>query len=222
MQKITVANVEIKAGKNDKGDWIKTSLTGADGLKASGFDKGLATLKAGDAIEAEIVVDGKYTNILSWKIISQGVALPEEKKETTPQKNCYRSPDQSLSIEGQVCLKEVGEFLRLDAPRAVEVLGQGIIDLYKKVIRDRLAAMLGELDRELAKTSKPATKTVTPETFPDFKTSSEFANWWMKNGFTWIEQQAALRIKALGDIKDFKAASEVLAKIKAARDSVSK
>ena len=54
---------------------------------------------------------------------------------------------------------------------------------------------------------------------PEFKTPSEFANWWMAKGFTWIEIQAALGIKTLADIRDIGAANDHLAKIKAGREA---
>lgn len=109
MQKITIANIETTTGTNQKGPWTKTTITGADGLKASGFDSGLTSLKPGMAIEAEIEVKGKFTNIGRFTILSQGQALaPETKPAVNPQngKPAYgRGPEERASIEKQTSIK---------------------------------------------------------------------------------------------------------------------
>jgi len=87
---------------------------------------------------------------------------------------------------------------------------------------DALAKADSLQDSKTGETVKPPGKLPGDQkSIPDFKKPTEFANWWMSQGFTWLEIMAALSIKKLNDLagKDLSAASAMLAKIKAGRDA---
>ncbi len=70
MQKITVSSIEVKEGVNARGNWISTVITGTDKAKVSTFDPRAKSLKAGDIIEGDIEIKGKYANLKDgFKII---------------------------------------------------------------------------------------------------------------------------------------------------------
>lgn len=72
MQNITIADINIKTGTGEKGDWVNTQITDEAGARYSSFDTKLSKLNKGAVIEAEIEVKGKYLNIKSWNLISEG------------------------------------------------------------------------------------------------------------------------------------------------------
>jgi len=99
MQKIQVADISSKP--TSKGGTF-TIITDDKGGKFSGFDIGLANLTKGSVIEAEIFVEGKYTNIVkdSWKVLESTPSIPPQVRE--PFK---ADPLKQASIERQVALK---------------------------------------------------------------------------------------------------------------------
>jgi len=106
MQKIKVADIKIKTGTGEKGDWTNTTIIDDKGGRFSSFDKKLSKLNKGALIEAEIVIDGKYNNIKEWKLLEEGTVpvastVPQMNKEDWAKKDAI----QSLSIEAQTAVK---------------------------------------------------------------------------------------------------------------------
>ncbi len=117
MQKITIKDISIKTGTNDKGDWKLTNITGADGAKFSSFDHKAAELKAGDTIEAEIEIKGKNNNIKEWKLISSA-PITSPPTSNNPSSNSMSKEDwaekdriERASIEAQVAYKGIMEVM---------------------------------------------------------------------------------------------------------------
>lgn len=75
MQKVKVQSVSRKEGTGEKGPWINTSVTGEDGAVFGTFSKSASSeIAAGDLIELEPVVKGKYINFTDWKMLEKGTA----------------------------------------------------------------------------------------------------------------------------------------------------
>lgn len=68
MQKVRIK--EIQPSTEDK---KPTVIVDDNGARMSGFDTKLRNLKAGDLIEAELEVKGKYINIKEWKLLEEGI-----------------------------------------------------------------------------------------------------------------------------------------------------
>ncbi len=74
MQKIRIKEVHPATEERKP-----TVIVDEKGARMSGFDSGLKNLKPGDLIEAELLVDGKYINIItkSWKLIEESAPSPQ-------------------------------------------------------------------------------------------------------------------------------------------------
>lgn len=110
MQKITIADISIKTGTNDKGGWTNTTLIDESGGRFSSFDTKLSHLTKGAVIEAEITVKGKFNNIGEWKLISEGApaaasttTAPQMSKEDWAKKDAI----ERISFEAQTAVKAV-------------------------------------------------------------------------------------------------------------------
>ena len=85
-QTIKIASVEVTEGnKKDGSPWKKYTVVGEDDSKLSTFDSKASSLSGGDTIEADIEVKGKFTNIVSFKLLSKGIAKPETRPEPKPE-----------------------------------------------------------------------------------------------------------------------------------------
>ena len=81
MQRIVIKSIITKPTKKEGSDI--TTIEDEKGAKMSKFnDTALAQLHAGDTIDAEIAVEGKYLNITSWKLIE---SKPEPVRTEAPQ-----------------------------------------------------------------------------------------------------------------------------------------
>jgi len=107
-QKIKVANIEITSGEKDGTKWTRIIVVGDDGSKLNTFEPAASSLQAGDIIEGEIEVKGKYTNLKSFKVVEKAT-IP-----TTPEvkmNGYHRDEGQQISIERQVSAKLAVELL---------------------------------------------------------------------------------------------------------------
>ncbi len=107
MQKITIAEVNPKSTKTGGTFYM---ITDSKGAKFSGFGSELGTYKAGDIIEADIEVDGKYTNIKASHLVQSGPAtLP---KDPLPaERESYKAdPAKIISMERQAAARIAFEF----------------------------------------------------------------------------------------------------------------
>jgi len=112
MQKIKIANIEVTEGDNDKGHWSKYLIIGDDKTRVSSFDKGAASLKVGDTIEAEVEVKGKFTNLKSFKVVGHATegkapAPSTNGKELPPEYWEAKQRIERQSIEAQTAVKAI-------------------------------------------------------------------------------------------------------------------
>lgn len=116
MQIIKIASVEVKNGEKDGKPWTKYTVIGEDKSSLSTFDRNAATLKSGDSIEAQVEVQGKYTNLKSFKVVGAGPVATQEKLVPGPQPPTAPSPvtpkdsrNTDEKIAEQVAVKAVVE-----------------------------------------------------------------------------------------------------------------
>ena len=107
-QRITVKSIVTKPTKKE-GTTI-TTLEDEKGAKMSTFnDEALAQVHAGDILEVDLAVEGKYTNITAWKLIESKPAPPAiiPPPATVNTKEDWAEKDRitRVSIERQVALK---------------------------------------------------------------------------------------------------------------------
>src|SRR3990167_6160570 len=105
-QRITVKSIVTKPTKKE-GTNI-TTIEDEKGAKMSAFnDTALAQLHAGDILEVELAVEGKYTNITAWKLIESKPAPPAPAPIPVPPPTDWAEKDRitRVSIERQVALK---------------------------------------------------------------------------------------------------------------------
>lgn len=81
MQNIVVKSVIIKegivkTGKNAGNPYKSWTINGQDGSSVTTFDMMAGTLHEGDTIEAELVMNGKYTNLKSFRKVGGGYPQP--------------------------------------------------------------------------------------------------------------------------------------------------
>lgn len=153
MQKVKVKDVNTKKGTNDKGDWEMTVITGEDGSKFGTFHKGATAIQAGDLIELEPIVKGRNINFEVWNMLEKGST---QAPAVTAGGNGYRRDKEGIkyeydlkawmqnvdrvSIEGQIALKEIGQWLR--TPEAVEGCPDQLKELYISAIRTLIQRMV--------------------------------------------------------------------------------
>jgi hypothetical protein len=203
-QQIKVAEVFTKPTAKG-GLFVK--VTDDKGASFSGFDEGLAKLNKGDVIQAEIVIEGKYTNIKSWTLAEKAEA-PKTPAPATP----APSGSRETSIEAQVVAKIISD-----------LLANGIIDLnhkWAKGLGNYIEARIPCKESEEA--TKPelvqAIENLTgakAELLPKLETAGDLANAITKFGKdytpSWICQQ--LGVERLAQIADRKAAYSQLVEI---------
>jgi hypothetical protein len=191
MQKITIA--EVKPSDGEKKPTVVTDTTGA---KMSGFDTGLKILNAGDVIEAELEVKGKYTNIKSFTIV----------KKATQAETASISSCRDASIEAQVAAKIGGELLAAGIITPSDQLGH--MTLAWSVHK---LGSVGAAKQPDKTQGKPGVEELFPED-PIPSTVQELCSWAAGHGKTctpsWICKE--LNVKAVTDITDFKQAYETL------------
>ena len=110
MQRITVKTIVTKPTKKE-GTNI-TTIEDEKGAKMSAFnDTALEKVHAGDILEVDFVVDGKYTNITAWKLIESKPAPPTPAPVPVTSKEEWAEKDRitRVSIERQVALKAAVE-----------------------------------------------------------------------------------------------------------------
>jgi len=95
MQKVKVADVSIKKGTNDKGEWINTQITGEDGAKFGTFHKSAASLEKGDLIELEPIVKGRNVNFENWNMLEKGTGSPG----SNGKEGVYRRDTEGIEFE---------------------------------------------------------------------------------------------------------------------------
>lgn len=119
MQVIKITEVETASGVKDSQPWSRTDITGKNSktgneVKTSTFDYN--ELAAGDTIEAEIVVQGQYSKLKTFrKIVLPSQTPPAVNKAAViPPKQPSSQPNNALisGAEKGMILKEVGDSLR--------------------------------------------------------------------------------------------------------------
>lgn len=148
MQRAIVKSISVKEGDNTKGHWINTQITTTDGAKLGSFEHGLSKLNEGDEFEFEAEIKGDRVNIKAG-------TFKLTKSSPIPIATPFEAPkDHSISIEGQVCLKELGEAIRSDdAPL-------DLIEAYWKIIRQKLFDWTG-IEIKPQPVKPPVTPTAT-------------------------------------------------------------
>ena len=198
-QKFKIASIEIKEGTNARGDWKSFIITGEDKSKVSTFDSAAGSLKAGDTIEAEIEVKGKFTNLKSFKVIEHGAARPSPKPP---------SPDREQSIEQSVAVKAVVELVGYKAIPLNHPLFRATLDwLWEKLLPDSVKSPPIEPEKS---TGRPVADKSGGNLLPAFKTGAELVNYALKNGWNMADIRIALSINNPTEIKDVEAAAKVL------------
>jgi hypothetical protein len=116
---IKIAEIRIKTGRNNKGDWKQTTIVseGDKPITASTFEPN--ELVIGDTIEAEVEIKGNYSNLISFRKLSPGtqpqpnVAKPTAQKEAPqPQKQYVPSSTPISGAEKGLTLREIGDNFR--------------------------------------------------------------------------------------------------------------
>src|SRR3990167_6205330 len=103
-QRITVKSIVTKPTKKE-GTNI-TTIEDEKGAKMSAFnDTALAQLHAGDILEVDLAVEGKYTNITAWKLIESKPAPPPPPPPMPTTDWAEKDRITRASIERQVALK---------------------------------------------------------------------------------------------------------------------
>ncbi len=102
MQNITIKSVEEKHSK----DGSKTFyiVTDSKGAQLSTFDAETMAFQPGTVIEAEVEVAGKYTNLKSFKVVSNPVPGSPPASQPSPTRYGQDSPEKRRSIERQTAL----------------------------------------------------------------------------------------------------------------------
>lgn len=103
MQIIKITNVERKEGTSNQGPWVNTTVTGEKGLKASTFEPN--DLKKGDVIEAELVKDGIYLKLKSFK------KMNNQSQNVKPAPARSPEPTKDEMIQEQVAVKIASDLL---------------------------------------------------------------------------------------------------------------
>ena len=73
MQKVEIADIQIKDGVGKKGPWKLTTLLNEKGARFSTFDHKARDLNVGDVVELEPIIEGEYINFSEWNLISETV-----------------------------------------------------------------------------------------------------------------------------------------------------
>jgi hypothetical protein len=147
MQNITIKSVQEKHSKDgSKTFYIVTDNKGAE---MSSFEAEVMAFQPGTVIDADIEVNGKYTNLKGFKVISN--PAPSAEKPTTQPQPYQRVGfiDNSASIEAQVAVKEIGEDWRAGKLKDDDSL----VAVYKGWIAAKLGNCL----------PKPVTTQINPE-----------------------------------------------------------
>ena len=136
-QRITVKSIVTKPTKKE-GTNI-TTIEDEKGAKMSAFnDTALAQLHAGDILEVDLAVEGKYTNITAWKLIESKPApvSPVVPAPIITTKEDWAEKDRitRLSIEAQVAAKILSELivagrLTTDSTSGIALLGWALTRL---------------------------------------------------------------------------------------------
>ncbi len=120
MQKIKIASIEVKEGEKDGKPWKRFLITSDDKSLVSTFDSAASSLKAGDTIEAEIELKGKYANIKSFKVLAQS-SLAEVVKPVGGGTARNESIDHAIAVKAIVELR-VGNVLTDKSPEYQAVM----------------------------------------------------------------------------------------------------
>jgi len=170
-QRITVKSIVTKPTKKE-GTNI-TTIEDEKGAKMSAFnDTALAQLHAGDILEVDLAVEGKYTNITAWKLIESKPApvSPVVPAPIITTKEDWAEKDRitRLSIEAQVAAKILSELivagrLTTDSTSGIALLGWALTRLgatiptaIKEVLFPPKAAKEALFPPETSKTTIPA------------------------------------------------------------------
>jgi hypothetical protein len=190
----------IEKTKEGKKTFYEVSLQ--DGTKMTTFDSKIMGGSAGDGLDFEALVNGKYVNLKDgWKLTKHASSSTESKPES---RGC-KSPDERASIEAQTAVKMVIELRcadKLDAVhplflKAMDWLDAKIPDLRKPVTTKTQA------DQEFEKLGR-----TEDEKYP--KTGPELFNIAIKKGWTLDKLKSTLGVNNPTEITDVKAAFKVL------------
>lgn len=156
----TIAEVKItKTGEKDGKRWTAYSVLFTDSQKASTFDHKIATM-GGKTVDVELEQNGQYTDIKSWKPVTE-FEPPKENPPLTPAQP-VQQPNREASIEAQVAIKEIGEDYRAD-----QYVPPGYMDLYWGWISKALAGILPKPKPATTSKAKASVKEIEPDSIPD-------------------------------------------------------
>lgn len=127
MQTIKVKDVEVKTGEKNGTAWTKYTIHGEDGSQVATFNANASSLKSGDTINAEVVVEGKYTNLKSFSKVggTAPVAPPRVVPIDEVEKIFADKPKPSLPSGNKD--KEIREAVAVKA--VVEMAGNGCLNM---------------------------------------------------------------------------------------------
>ncbi len=231
MQRITVKSCETKFSKDGSKKFY--AVTDTAGGEFTSFDDGLAHVNEGAILEADVMVKGKYNNIQSFKLVQQGEAPKKAKKaepknepifpdespsdiELRPQDYPpnFRPRSQSISIEGQVAFKELGEMIRANvsiAPQRVkaywDIVDKSLYEWRGIVIKLEPAPAVSPTTKEVKTPPVPkeskvgVSKTVTPPDKIKPETIETIKVWWDKNDGALKEPIKSYMAKELKRVK---------------------
>ncbi len=125
-QKVTVKEVTIKKGTNDKGEWVNTRITGEDGAVFGTFHKGAAQIQKGDVIELDPIIKGKNINFEVWNMLEKSTGVAETLSGSNPP---YRRDTEGIEFEYKLKAQlQEAERISIEAQTAYN----GIIELVKE------------------------------------------------------------------------------------------
>lgn len=137
MQTFTVkSNRILKEGVNEHGPWTQRVITFADKLKifeengtpheftsGSTFDDMAAGIQAGDQVEAEAKIEGKYLNLK--KLNKVGTAGQTPQAPASPANPVKEAPAKPIEVSGQargMAVKEIGDLIRASRDTDIKLL----------------------------------------------------------------------------------------------------
>lgn len=195
LQKVNVKSVSRKEGTGEKGPWTNTSVTGEDGAVFGTFSKSALEIAAGDLIELDPVVKGKYINFSDWNMLEKGTgSVPAASTSASPNGGGFKRDIDGIRFKYQ-CKAQIvkGERASIEAQTAfkgiIELapqLGQypELVEVFQEAIawaRSKMAASLANPAPSEAAGATPAPSTAdapveTPVSLPYVEPDEPFAH----------------------------------------------
>lgn len=197
-QRITVKSVITKPTKKE-GTNI-TTIEDEKGAKMSAFnDTALAQVHAGDVLEVNFTLDGKYTNITGWELIeSKPQPAPTPVPQPAPREPFISDPSRNASIEAQTAYGKIMDNWEKDIPKSMKdaAVHWGLLKLNfkqapeKPVVKESVVEDALESGVLLTKGSQTARPTGMPASLTDGAKLFAYVN---KKGISLIQFNAIVQ-----------------------------